>query len=70
MYGDAVEHIAEPVEGIDLYEFAGSDEAAKHGCSLATVVTAEEGPVVAADGNTAQCSLGGVVVNGQIAIPQ
>ena len=66
--GDALEHIAEPGERINAEKLAGSDKAAEHGCGLTSVIATEEGPVVAADGNAAQSPLGGVVVDGQIAV--
>jgi hypothetical protein len=47
MLRDAAEHISEPGKRIDADEFAGGNEAVQHGRSLAAVVAAEEGPVVA-----------------------
>jgi hypothetical protein len=62
MVGDAAENIPEPRKRIDLYQFAGSDEAAQHRCRFAPVVAAEEGPVVASDREAPQRSLGGIVI--------
>ena len=53
MVGDPTQDVAELGERIDLDQFARGDEAAKPSRSLATVVAAEEGPVVAANDNAA-----------------
>jgi hypothetical protein len=65
---DARQHIPEPGERIEFVEFARTDEAAQDGHRLATAITAEKGPVVAAHCNAAKRALGPVVVDGQIAV--
>ena len=65
MSGNAAEHIAEPGKRIDLDEFAGRDKTAQHGRGSAAVVASEEGPVVSADGKTAQRPFRSVVVGGK-----
>ena len=61
---DAGEDVAEPGEGLDADELAGTGEAAQDGGGVAAGVAAEEGPVVAADGDAAERAFGGVVVDG------
>jgi hypothetical protein len=46
MVGDPSEHIAELGKRIDLYQFAGGDEAAQNRRGPAAVVAPEESPVV------------------------
>src|SRR4051794_32051683 len=68
MFRDAAKHISEPGKRLDLDEFTGRNEAAQHSRSLAPVVAAEEGPVIASHRETPQRPLRGIVVNRQIAV--
>ena len=63
MAADAVDHVAEVGERVDVRELAGSDEAVDHGGSLRAVVGAGEHPVFSADGNGSQDTFGEVVVD-------
>jgi hypothetical protein len=68
VFPDAREHVLEPGEGIDLQQFARPDKAAEDRHGLAAPVAAYEQPVVAANSDTAQASLGVVVVDREIAV--
>ncbi len=68
MIADAFEHVDEVAPGVELGLVAGGDEALQDGCGLAAGVAAEEGPVAAAHGHTAQAALGGIVVDRQGAV--
>ena len=68
MIGDAGEDVSEPGKWIDLDALTGSCEATQHRGRSAALISAEEHPVVAADGYTADGALGGVVVNLQIPV--
>ena len=59
--GDAAEHVAEPGKRINFDEFARSDEAAEHRRRLAAIITSEERPIVASDGDAAERALGRII---------
>src|SRR5260370_15343107 len=62
------EHVGEPGLRIDVVELCSLDQRV-NGCSApAAGVGAGEGPVVAADGDAAQRTLGGVVAEAQPAV--
>jgi hypothetical protein len=61
MVGDTAENIAEPGKRVDLHEFARCDETAEYGSRLASVVTAEESPVIAAHSESPQRAFRGIV---------
>src|ERR1700704_466243 len=68
MFGEAAEHVSEPGKRVSLHKFARRNEAAQNGCSLAAVVAAEEGPIVAAHREAPQRPFRGVIVDRQIAV--
>ena len=61
MLGDAGEDVGEPGLGIDVVELGGDDQAVDDGGTLAAAIGAGEQPRLAAEGDAAQGSLGGVV---------
>ena len=63
MGGYAGKHVFEPGERFDAHPLTGCSEASQDGCSLATLVTAEEHPVVASDRHTTDIAFGGVVID-------
>ena len=66
--GDPCQDIAEPGVDVDADHAAGGNKAQQDRSGVSARVTAEEGPVAAADGNAAERSLSGIVVERQIAI--
>src|ERR1700676_5812939 len=70
MRWDTREHIVEPVERLNATPLAGSDEASQHRRCLAAVVASEERPVAAAQRDIPVGSLGGAVVDLQLAVFQ
>src|SRR4051794_31243146 len=67
---DAREYVLQPGKRLDTAPLAGSDEASPYRRRLAASVTAEEGPVAAAQGNVAVGPFRGTVVNFQFAVLQ
>jgi hypothetical protein len=47
--GNASEDVAEPDEGINVVQFARTNEAAQNGHGLAAAIAAEERPIVSSD---------------------
>src|ERR1022692_2718264 len=68
MVGDASENIVEPGKRIDLRQFAGCDKAAQNRRRPASVIAAEERPVIPSDRKAPQRPLGAVIVDGEIAV--
>lgn len=66
--GDVGEHGAEPGPGFDGVRFAAGDEAHQDGCSVSSLGTADEQPVLSADGNGFHGSCGGVGVDREVAV--
>src|SRR5215475_10073356 len=64
----AREHIVEPGKRLDAAPLAGSDEASQYRRSLTTAIAAEEGPVAAAQRDSAVGPFGGAVVDLQFTI--
>lgn len=65
---DAGQDVAEIGERINPMPLTGGDETEQDGGGAAAVVRAAEEPVLAAEGHAAQSVLGGVVVDGQVAV--
>ena len=65
---DAREHITEPGEWLHGIALAHRDEAQQHGRRLAASVAAEERPVATTNGDVPIRSLGGTIVDLQIAV--
>ena len=61
MIVDTAEHVGEPGFGIDIIQFCRSDERVDRRCPFAAAVRAAEGPVAAAERDTAQRPLGGII---------
>src|SRR5438309_564364 len=57
----------EPRLGVDVVELGGGDQGIDRGGPFAAAIGAAEGPVAAADGDTAQRSLGGIVKGHDVA---
>ena len=57
------QNVLEPSERIQSVPLAGCDEAPQHSSGMTAIVAAEERPVVAADCDTADCALRGVIVD-------
>ena len=64
MCGDARQDVAEPLEWINLDEFAGGNEASQDGHSVPAAVTAEKCPVISANGDATDRTFRVVVVDG------
>src|SRR5260221_310848 len=58
---DAREHVGKPRLRIDIVEARGLDQRVHHGGALAAAIGAGEQPRLAAERDTAQCTLGGIV---------
>ena len=67
MGGQARENIRKPSKRIDFDPLARCHETPEHGSGLATLVTAEEGPVVSTDGHNTE-ALGMIIVDLEIAV--
>jgi hypothetical protein len=61
---DARQHILKSGEGVHFDQLVGGDETAQHRCCSSGAITAEEGTVVAADGEASQRPLGGMREHG------
>ncbi len=59
MIGETGKDVGEPGAGIDVVELGGFDQGVDGGGARGAGIGAGEGPVVAADGDAAQCPLGG-----------
>ena len=70
MGSDSREHIAEPGKWLDRVPLARRDEAQQHGRRLAAMVAAEERPVATPNRYAPVRSLGGAIVDLQIAVFQ
>ena len=68
MGGDAREDVFKPGERIDSDPLAGGHETPEHGSGLATLVAAEEDPVISTDGHTADGALGMIIVDLEIPV--
>jgi len=68
MGAEALEDVAEVGEGIEVVALGALDQADQNGGGVATVVAAEEGPVVAAHGEPAQTSFGLIVVDAKVSV--
>ena len=68
MVMDPVEHISEPVLGIDALVFAGSEEGVEHSGALSGFMTAAEQIVFTADGRRANDILHQIIVDLYMAI--
>ena len=68
MIGDAGEHVGEPGLRIDVVELGRVDQRVHDRGALAAAIGAGEQPGLAAEGNAAQRSLGGVVGQADAAV--
>src|SRR5262249_61400879 len=68
MIGQTGEHIGEPRPRVYAVELAGLNQRVDGGGAPSAFVRTGEGPVVAADRDTAQCALCGVVRHAQAAV--
>lgn len=59
---DSYENVAQIGERVDAVAFAGRDQREQDGGAMASVFASNEEPVLAADGDAAQCAFGGVVI--------
>jgi hypothetical protein len=66
--GDAGEHVGEIVLRVEAIEFGGLDQRVDRRSATATGIQAGEQVVFAPDGDTAQRTLGGIVVEGEAAV--
>ena len=68
MGSDAGEDVFEPGEGVDTNPLTRGQKAPQHRGRVAAMVAAKEDPVVAANRDTANGTLGGVIIDLQIPI--
>lgn len=68
MGGNAGEHVAQISKWVDLVALAGGDEAEEDGRGVTAVVGAAEEPVLPSDRDPSQGVLGGIVIDGQVAV--
>ena len=68
MIGDPAEHVGEPGLRIDVVEFRRADQGVHRGGPLATTIGAGEQPCAAAERDSAQGALGGVVGQADAAV--
>src|SRR5262249_50683414 len=62
------EHVGKPSAWVDVVELGGLDQRVDGGGPPPTFIRSREGPVVAANRDTAQCPLGGIIGHAQPAV--